>query len=238
MALELIKVAENQEPSKGALTVRDLRKAFTSPAGEKIEVLRGIQLTIAPGEVIAVTGASGSGKSTLLHLLGGLEEADHGTIALNEFDISSARASDLTRFRRGNIGFVFQFHHLLPDLTVIENVTMPLLISRTPAREARTRANEMLKHVGLGSKCDYPVSHLSGGEQQRTAVARALIGDPRLILADEPTGNLDITAGDEVASLFLNHARTRRAMVVVATHNPGIARSCDRILSIHDGRIT
>ncbi len=236
MALELVKASGNPEPSKLGLSVCDLRKAFTSPAGERIEVLRGVELNIAPGEMVAVTGASGSGKSTLLHLLGGLEEADHGTITLNEFVISSARGSDLTQFRR-NIGFVFQFHHLLPDLTAVENVAMPLLISRTPIRTARARANSMLKDVGLGSKCHHPVGQLSGGEQQRTAVARALIRDPRLVLADEPTGNLDVTAGEEIASGLRNYTRTRQAMVVVATHNPGIARVCDRILSIHEGRI-
>jgi ABC-type lipoprotein export system ATPase subunit len=216
--------------------VTDLRKSFISPAGEKVEVLRGIDLNIAPGEAVAVTGASGSGKSTLLLLLGGLDEPDHGTITLNQFVITST-AADLPTFRRTNIGFVFQFHHLLQDLTAAENVALPLLIARTPFSRARERAIQMLKDVGLGSKCHDPVGHLSGGEQQRTAVARALIHEPRLILADEPTGNLDSSAGDEIAAMLRNYARTRNAMIILATHNLGVARICDRILSIHDGKI-
>jgi ABC-type lipoprotein export system ATPase subunit len=233
----VIRRSENSGPSNGELRVHDLRKAFKSPAGERIEVLRGIELGVAPGEMLAVTGASGSGKSTLLQLLGGLDRADHGTITLNDFLISGARGNELARFRRQNIGFVFQFHHLLPDLTAAENVAMPLLIARTPFSEASERAIQMLKDVGLGSKCLDPVGHLSGGEQQRAAVARALIRDPTLILADEPTGNLDVSAGEEIASVLGNYSRTRNALVVVATHNPGVARVCNRILSIHEGRI-
>jgi lipoprotein-releasing system ATP-binding protein len=236
VALQIVKGSQNAEPAGSGLRVIDLRKAFTSPAGERLEVLRGVELSIAPGEMIAITGVSGSGKSTLLQLLGGLDEPDHGTITLNEFVIKSTDG-DLASFRRTNIGFVFQFHHLLADLTAAENVALPLMIARIPYNRARERANQMLKDVGLGSKCLDRIGHLSGGEQQRTAVARALIHNPRLILADEPTGNLDSSAGEEIAALLHSYARTRKAIVVLATHNSSVARVCDRILSIHDGKV-
>src|ERR1044071_1209072 len=163
------------------LEVVDLRKSFAAPNGERIEVLRGISFELKAGECVAITGASGSGKSTLLHLLGGLEEADHGS---------------LTPFRREQIGFVFQFHYLLPDLSALENVALPLLIRRSRNGSAFQRATDLLEQTGLSGRLDHPVSHLSGGEQQRVAVARALITDPQLVLADEPTGNLDASVGE------------------------------------------
>lgn len=207
------------------LEVSDLRKSFTSPAGERVEVLRGIDLTARSGEMIAVTGVSGSGKSTLLQLLGGLLEPDHGTVTFNKSAINS-----------GNVGFIFQFHHLLPDLTAVENLALPLMIARNSSRAARHKALDALRTVGLDGKGDYPVTHLSGGEQQRLAVARALIGEPPLVLADEPTGNLDEAIGDEIARILLDFCRTRAAVVIVATHNQKLAQDCDRILTIHGGR--
>jgi lipoprotein-releasing system ATP-binding protein len=200
-------------------------------------VLRGIDFTAAPGEMIAITGASGSGKSTLLHLLGGLDEADHGTISLDQFGISRARGSELAQFRRRNIGFVFQFHHLLPDLTAAENVALPLLIGRRAANEAFGRAASALETLGLAGKGSLAVGHLSGGEQQRVAVARALIGEPSLVLADEPTGNLDEALGDEIAESLQNYRRRRPAIVIVATHNQRLGQICDRILTIQNGKL-
>lgn len=233
-----LKVIEGSpKPSAGELRVSDLRKAFVSPVGERIEVLRGVELRVAPGEIVAVTGASGSGKSTLLHLIGGLDEADHGSVELNQFVISESRGGELDRFRRRHIGFIFQFHHLLPDLTAAENVAMPLLISRISFRKAMERSKQVLNDVGLGPKWLDQIGHLSGGEQQRAAVARAIIGEPMLILADEPTGNLDLSAGEEIAFLLQEYCRSRKALVLIATHNPDIARACDRTLSIHDGKI-
>jgi lipoprotein-releasing system ATP-binding protein len=207
------------------LEVSDLRKSFSSPAGERVEVLRGIDLTGQSGETIAITGVSGSGKSTLLQLLGGLLEPDHGTITFNKSVINST-----------NIGFIFQFHHLLPDLTAVENLALPLMIARKSSRVSRHKALDALQSVGLEGKGEYPVTHLSGGEQQRVAVARALINEPPLVLADEPTGNLDEAIGDEIARILLNYCRTRAALVIIATHNQKLAQDCDRILTIHGGR--
>src|SRR6185436_7860964 len=167
------------------ISVTDLRKSFTAPNGERIEVLRGVSFTANAGEGIAITGASGSGKSTLLHLLGGLETPDHGTVSLDG--------------NSGEIGFVFQFHYLLPDLSALENVALPLLIARWGRGRAFERALTLLEETGLADRAEHPISHLSGGEQQRVAVARALVTEPQLILADEPTGNLDASISDEIA---------------------------------------
>lgn len=202
------------------LDVVDLRKSFAAPNGERIEVLRGVSFAINRGECVAITGASGAGKSTLLHLAGGLEEPDHGS---------------LTGFRRERIGFVFQFHYLLPDLTALENVALPLLIRRS--REAFPRARKLLKETGLHERLDHPISHLSGGEQQRVAVARALITEPELVLADEPTGNLDPEIGDEIGRTLVSYAKTRPAMVVIATHSPSLAQLCDRLMVLEAGRL-
>lgn len=198
------------------LSVVDLRKSFTAPNGERIEVLRGLNLSVAPGESIAITGASGSGKSTLLHLLGGLEAPDHGTID--------------TGLNRREIGFVFQFHYLLSDLSAIENVALPLLIARCKTGAAYGRAAKFLKEAGLDGRMDHPVTHLSGGEQQRVAVARALITEPKLVLADEPTGNLDPEISEEIGKALVDYAKTNSAIVVIATHSPLLAGMCDSSL--------
>lgn len=202
------------------LEVVDLRKSFNAPSGERIEVLRGVTFTLKPGECVAITGASGSGKSTLLHLLGGLEEPDHGSV---------------TAFRREQIGFVFQFHYLLPDLTARENVAMPLLIKRS--KSAFQQATRLLENSGLGDRLDHAVSHLSGGEQQRVAVARALITEPQLILADEPTGNLDLSISEQIGSLLLNYVREHSRMALIATHSPSLAQLCDYSLVLKEGRL-
>ena len=221
------------------LAVTDLRKSFYSPTGERIEVLRGASFSANAGEALAIMGASGAGKSTLLHLLGGLEAIDHGTIEAGSFPIDRARPLSLARFRNQHVGFVFQFHHLLADLTAAENVSMPLRINRVSRRESLRRAEEMLAEVGLDRRVsDSLVGHLSGGEQQRVAVCRALINRPTLVLADEPTGNLDTTTGDEIARSIVSYARDNRAIVILATHNHALAEMCDRTLLLNDGRLS
>ncbi|HKB67113.1 MAG TPA: ABC transporter ATP-binding protein [Pyrinomonadaceae bacterium] len=220
------------------LEVADLRKSFISAAGERIEVLRGASFSASAGEAVAIMGASGAGKSTLLHLLGGLEATDHGTIIAGEFAIDRAGPAELARFRNERVGFVFQFHHLLPDLSAAENVSLPLRIARISHREAMRQAVQLLEEVGLDRRvADSLVGHLSGGEQQRVAVCRALITRPALVLADEPTGNLDTATGDEVARAIVSYARKRRALVVIATHNLALAEVCDRTLVLSNGRL-
>lgn len=226
-----------RDRSSFVLTVADLRKSFTSPSGERLEVLRGIDLSARSGEMIAVTGASGAGKSTLLHLLGFLDQPDHGTISWDQASVVGTSNLELARFRQRNIGFIFQFHHLLGDLTAAENVALPLLIARFSPRDARVRARQALESLGMSDKANYPTGQLSGGEQQRVAFARALITNPALVLADEPTGNLDAALGDELSTMLRNYCGDQNALVIVATHNRGLARLCDRILIIHNGRL-
>jgi lipoprotein-releasing system ATP-binding protein len=187
--------------------------------------------------MVAVVGASGAGKSTLLHALGGLEEVDAGSVRLGEFEISGATGARLSSFRNEAIGFVFQFHHLLPDLTAVENVALPLAIGRTSWGECLRRAAQALESVGLLERAAHTVGQLSGGEQQRVALARALIRGPRLVLADEPTGNLDAATGDEIGRLLRAYSRERASVVVVATHNAQLAQICDRTLVLEGGRI-
>jgi len=205
------------------MNVVDLRKSFVAPNGVRLEVLRGVDFAAADGESIAITGPSGSGKSTLLHLLGGLEAPDHGTITVD---------GDADH----KIGFVFQFHYLLPDLSAVENVALPLLISRWSKKRAFDRALELLQETGLAERADHPISHLSGGEQQRVAVARALINEPKLLLADEPTGNLDERISDQIGHTLVNYAHRYAAITIIATHSPRLAGLCDRSLVLDDGR--
>ena len=208
------------------ISVVDLRKSFVAPNGERLEVLRGVTFDVNAGETVAITGASGSGKSTLLHLLGGLETPDHGTVTLNG-----------TNGGRNEIGFVFQFHYLLPDLSAVENVALPLLIARRGTRHAFDHAKSLLRDAGLESRADHPVSHLSGGEQQRVAVARALVTEPKLLLADEPTGNLDAAIGEEIAHTLVEYARKRAAITIIATHSASLASLCDRSLVLEGGKV-
>ena len=206
------------------ISVVDLRKSFVAPNGERLEVLRGVTFGANAGESIAITGASGSGKSTLLHLLGGLETPDHGAIKL---------AGD-----QKEIGFVFQFHYLLPDLSAVENVALPLLIARWKKRRAFERAMDLLMETGLGERADHPISHLSGGEQQRVAVARALITEPKLLLADEPTGNLDEKISGQIGRTLVDYAHKHSAITIIATHSASLARMCDRALRLQAGRVS
>jgi lipoprotein-releasing system ATP-binding protein len=220
------------------LTVTDLRKSFLSPSGERIEVLKGISFSAHPGETIAIVGASGAGKSTLLHLVGGIEAADHGTIRLGEFAVHSAGRAELARYRNTRVGVVFQFHHLLPDLTAAENVCFPLVLGRHDRRQAMHRAHEALDRLGLASRASHRITELSGGEQQRIAVCRALITAPLLVLADEPTGNLDSISGGLLETELMSYAASRPAIVIIATHNQDLARRCDRLLTLQAGRIS
>jgi lipoprotein-releasing system ATP-binding protein len=219
------------------LVVEDLRKSFREPAGGALEVLRGVSFGLRAGEMAAVVGASGSGKTTLLHVLGGLEAADSGSARLGRFGITRAGAAELARWRGREVGFVFQFHHLLADLSAEENVALPLLVARAGRGEAFMQARAMLEKVGLSRRLRHAAGELSGGEQQRVAVARALGTRPRLVLADEPTGNLDARTGSEVGALLLALCREARACVLVATHNERLARLCDRVLGLRGGRL-
>ena len=217
------------------LKVEDLRKSFRAPAGGALEVLRGVSFEARAGEMAAVVGESGSGKTTLLHLIGGLEAADAGRARLGRFAITGAGRAELARWRGREVGFVFQGSRLLADLSAEENVALPLLVARRGTREALASAREWLGRVGLGGRAAHAAGELSGGEQQRVALARALVTRPRLVLADEPTGNLDARTGDEVGSLLLSLCREARACVLLATHSERLARMCDRVLLLREG---
>ena len=219
------------------LEVEDLCKAFREPGGARLEVLRGLSFRLRAGEMAAVVGASGAGKTTLLHVLGGLEEADSGSARLGRFDVARAGVGALARWRGREVGFVFQSHRLLADLSAEENVALPLMVGRAARREALSAARLMLARVGLAARGAHAPGELSGGEQQRVSVARALVTRPRLVLADEPTGNLDARAGDEVGALLLSLCREAGACVLVATHNERLARLCDRRLVLREGRL-
>lgn len=219
------------------LVVTDLRKGFVNPTGQRIPVLRGVSFSVNAGESVAIIGASGAGKSTLLNLIGGLEPPDHGSVLAGEFAIESASPSALAHFRNQQVGFVFQFHHLLPDLTAVENVSLPLLIQRMRVREASRRAMEALAEVGLERQTTHLVGNLSGGEQQRVALSRALIHRPSIVLADEPTGNLDATIADEIARSLVAYAKKLPGIVILATHSHDVATLCDRVLTLRDGRL-
>lgn len=219
------------------LNAVDLRKSFMAPNGDRIEVLRGATFTAKHGEAIAITGPSGSGKSTLLHLLGGLETTDHGTIAFDGIEITNLNQRKLAVLRRKQIGFVFQFHYLLPDLSAIENVALPLLIAREKREYAYSRAANLLKDARLTGREDHPISHLSGGEQQRVALARALVTHPRLLLADEPTGNVDAAVAEELGKALVSYVRKNGAMAIMATHSPSLASLCDRVFVLEGGRL-
>lgn len=220
------------------LSVSDLRKTFVSATAERVDVLRGVSLSASAGEAVAIMGTSGAGKSTLLHLLGGLEAADHGTIEAGGFAVDRAGAKTLARFRNRRIGFVFQFHHLLPDLTAEENVSMPLRIAGVAGREAMAKARVLLNDIGLDARVAQSlIGHLSGGEQQRVAVCRALVTDPSLVLADEPTGNLDAATGEQIAQSLVNYSHHKGGLVIIATHNRAVADMCDRILVLSEGRL-
>src|SRR5215212_4204277 len=202
-----------------------------------IHVLRDLDLEVAQGEMVAVVGASGVGKSTLLHLLGGLDRADSGTIRAADADLGAMSDAALVQFRNQNVGFVFQFHHLLPEFSAAENVEMPMRIARTALPEARRRAAELLSRVGLAERLTHRPGMMSGGEQQRVAVARALVMKPALLLADEPTGDLDENIAESLHALLREMHAERRLTSIIATHNPRLAAACDRVLRLEHGRL-
>jgi lipoprotein-releasing system ATP-binding protein len=212
----------------------DLTRSFEQ-GGVKIDVLRGVNLTIASGEIVALLGPSGSGKSTMLQAVGLLEGGFGGRIEIAGTDASQLPSSDRTSLRRNHLGFVYQFHHLLPDFNAEENVILPQLVAGRDRAEATVRARELLGSLGLAQRLDHRPSQLSGGEQQRVAVARALANKPQLVLADEPTGNLDEVTADKVLAQFLELVRGQGSAALVATHNERLAHKMDRIVRLHDG---
>lgn len=215
------------------IEVRDISKSYDS-----LRVLDGINLTVESGEIMSIVGPSGAGKTTLLQIIGTLENPDSGTVSYDSEVVTSLRGSRLSRFRNRNIGFIFQFHQLLPEFTMLENVAMPALIAATPRRQAEQRAAELLDYLGLGDRLSHRPSQLSGGERQRAAVARALINNPKVILADEPSGSLDSRNREELHRLFFDLRRDMGQTFVIVTHDSTLAAGCDRIVTMTDGRIT
>jgi len=218
------------------LSVSALNKRY-EVGSQTIHVLRDLDLAVEAGEMVAVVGASGVGKSTLLHLLGGLDRADSGAVRVGEGDITGLPDPELVAFRNRHVGFVFQFHHLLPEFSALENAEMPLRIARVPAAEGRPQARRLLERVGLGERLDHRPGMLSGGEQQRVAVARALVMQPSLLLADEPTGDLDEDTADTLHALLREMHAEFGLTSVIATHNPRLAGACDRTLRLEGGRL-
>jgi len=207
---------------------KQLTKTYRN-AEVPVVVFSGLDLSVSKGEMLAIVGPSGIGKSTLLHLLGGLDRPDSGTVTVDQKELSSCTADELARFRNRNVGFVFQFHHLLPEFTAVENVAMPGWIGRADRADTLSRASALLTELGLGGRARHFPNQLSGGEQQRVAIARALLADPILFLADEPTGNLDLVTSEKVFELMRECHRKRGLTSVIVTHNPDLAARCDRV---------
>ena len=218
--------------SEVLVSARELRKTYD---GGRVRVLDGVSVEVRAGEMVALWGASGSGKSTLLHLLGGLDVPDSGELTVCGLD---PRSEDhRLELRRRHLGFVFQLHNLIPDLTVAENLRVPALANGAPAAQTRDRVRELAEAVGIGHRLDHRIQDISGGERQRTAICRALMNSPRLLLADEPTGSLDEETGDTVFALLRQLVDTRGIAVVLATHERRFAEQCDRVLRVRSGRI-
>jgi len=203
----------------------------------RVSVLRDLDLTVERGAMVAVVGASGVGKSTLLHVLGGLDNSDGGTVRIGGTDLSSLSDADLVAFRNRHVGFVFQFHHLLPEFTALENAEMPMRIARAAPAERTARARSLLERVGLGHRLEHRPGAMSGGEQQRVAIARALVMQPTLLLADEPTGDLDEHTAETLHALLRQMHGESGLTSIIATHNPRLAAACDRVLRLEDGKL-
>lgn len=231
-------MTERVEERQPVLAGRSLRKVYHEEDGSELTILDGVEIDVQPGEFVAVTGASGAGKSTLLHLLGCLDRPTSGEILLAGRSVAELSPDELAGERNRRIGFVFQFHHLLREFTAEENVMMPLLVGGARPRDAAVRARELLGQVGLAARVHHKPSELSGGEQQRVAVARALANSPVVVLADEPSGNLDTHTAAQLHDLFLGLRSDHGVAMVVATHNRELAERADRVLSVKDGRLS
>lgn len=223
--------------SDAIVNARGLTKAYTL-GRRRLEVLRGVDLTVRRGEFLALRGASGAGKSTLLHLLGGLDRPDGGSIEVCDQKLDRMGAGELTGFRNRRVGFIFQAYHLLPELDATENVLLPARMARQPFAECLNRARELLGRVGLGERLEHRPAELSGGEQQRVAIARCLINQPQLVLADEPTGNLDSKTGDEILELLLTLRAEHGTTLVICTHDSRVAARAERVIELVDGRVS
>ena len=218
------------------LEMREVRRAFRL-AGAELEVLNGVDLGLWPGEAVALVGPSGAGKSTLLHIAGLLERPNHGAVLIAGEECGGLSDERRTLLRRSEIGFVYQFHHLLPEFSALENIMLPQMIAGVTRRRARGKAAELLDRVGLAARTRHRPGRLSGGEQQRVAIVRALANDPKILLADEPTGNLDHATGDGVMTTLLDLVRDTGLAALIATHNLELARRLDRIVGLEDGRL-
>jgi lipoprotein-releasing system ATP-binding protein len=223
--------------SEPVLRLRGVRRDYETGGGQVLHVLKSVDLDVYPGEIVGLIGPSGSGKSSLLHAAGLLERPTAGEVWVSGVNCSTMRDGPRTRMRLGQIGFVYQFHHLLAELSALDNVALPLRIASTPLDAARERANLLLGELGLAERVEHQPAQMSGGEQQRVAIARAMANSPRLILADEPTGNLDPDTSTGVFQSFFNLARNQGVAAVIATHNMELARYMDRVLAIKDGHL-
>jgi len=222
------------EKEKEVIQAKGLRRSFTMDR-KKIDVLRGLDLTVRSGELLGIVGASGVGKSTLLHILGGLEQPSGGEVSIDGDDIYRLKDTSRSGVRGRKIGFVFQFHHLLPEFTALENVLIPAMIAGMEKSEALGRAEELFASIGLADRMDHRPGKLSGGEQQRTAMVRALINNPSVLLADEPTGNLDEKTAEDVFGMLRKLVKERNLASVIVTHNLRLAREMDRVYELHEG---
>jgi lipoprotein-releasing system ATP-binding protein len=218
------------------VSVQGLNKSYVV-GSQRIHVLRGLDLEVAKGEMLAIVGASGVGKSTLLHLLGALDRSDAGAVRVSDRELTAMSDSAVVEFRNRHVGFVFQFHHLLPEFDASENVEMPMRVARIPRDQSRRRATELLSRVGLADRLAHRPGMLSGGEQQRVAVARALVMQPSLLLADEPTGDLDENTADALHALLRDMHAEHGLTSIIATHNPRLAAACDRVLRLEQGTL-